>query len=201
MPRPTADRAADLVRATFPLGALALLALGRPGSALGLAIMTVTVLVLRRAPAPAAAHLVFLVPLAIDVWLTATGAMARLDREDTVGHVILPAAVTPLLFHLAVHAGVLAPPRATRAGLVAAGVGAAALTVALGSAYELVEAACDAVVGTNMSLGYHDTILDLTADACGAALGGLLVARGLRHGARARPALEVADAPRDRLAA
>ena len=36
--------------------------------------MTVTVLVLRRAPAPAAAHLVFLVPLAIDVWLTATGS-------------------------------------------------------------------------------------------------------------------------------
>jgi hypothetical protein len=201
VPRLTADRVADAIRASFPLGALAMLALGRPASALGLTIVSVTVLVLRRAPAPTVAHLVFLVPLAVDVWLTATGAMARLDREDTVGHVILPAAVTPLLFHLAVHAGVLAPPRAARAGLAAAAVGAAALTVALGSAYELVEAGCDAVFGTNMSLGYHDTVLDLAADACGAVLGGALLARTLRRGGLGRRGLAVADPPRDRLAA
>ena len=61
VPRLTADRVADAIRASFPLGALAMLALGRPASALGLTIMSVTVLVLRRAPAPAVAHLVFLV--------------------------------------------------------------------------------------------------------------------------------------------
>jgi hypothetical protein len=183
VPRPTADRVADLIRASFPVGALVMLALGRPD------------------PAPTVAHLVFLVPFAIDVWLTASGAMARLDREDTVGHVILPAAVTPLLFHLAVRAGVLAPPRTTRAGLAAAALGAAALTIALGAVYELVEAGCDAAFGTNMSLGYHDTILDLTADACGAVLGGLLLARTLRRGALGRRGLAVADAAPDRLAA
>ena len=143
----------------------------------------------------------FLVPLAVDVWLTATGVMARLDREDTVGHLVLPAAVTPLLFHLAVRAGILAPPRTTRAGLAAAALAAAAMTVRAGTAYELVEAGCDAAFGTNMSLGYHDTILDLTADVCGAVLGGAVLARTLRHGALGRRPLEVADAPRDRLAA
>jgi hypothetical protein len=51
------------------------------------------------------------------------------------------------------------------------------LTVALGTSWELVEFACDSLLGTNMSPGYSDTIRDLITDSAGALTGAVLAVR------------------------
>lgn len=53
----------------------------------------------------------------------------------------------------------------------------AVLTIAFGAAWELVELACDAFFGTEMSQGRDDTIRDLIADSAGAVTGAVLAVR------------------------
>lgn len=185
MPARTVSRLADLLRASLVAGVPALALAGEPKAALGMAAIAATALVLRIAPAPPAAHLVFVALLSADAWLTTTGLMARIDRDDTAGHLLLTAAVTPLVFHLGVRAGVLAAPRPGRAAALAAGAGALALTLALGVGWELFEGASDALLGTDMALGYADTLGDLAADVGGGLLGAATLAATLRPRRRA----------------
>jgi Predicted membrane protein (DUF2238) len=163
---------ADLLRLSLVLGPAILLLVGREEGVWSMTLVAVAAVVLRWARAPAGVDLLFVALLAVDAWLTSLGAFQDFNRNDHVGHFLLPAAVAPVLFHLAVRAGVArddAP--AWRAGALAA-----ALTIALGTLWEVVEWASDEVLGTEMSLGYADTLGDLLADAGGAVAGGLLLA-------------------------
>ena len=162
MPRPCPARPPTAPRTSFAprsrSGALALLALGRPGSALGLAIMTVTVLVLRRAPAPAAAHLVFLVPLAIDVWLTATGSRWPTPRATGWRRSVGP---VPRFVDLSAPIVPSPPdtPDALRTELEYAGhaEGAAQIGAMLGVGPELLRDGEGWAVETFLRLGTHST--------------------------------------------
>src|SRR4051812_40988508 len=123
-------------------------------------LMAATAVAARAVRAPAWSDLLFVTLLTADAWLTMLGAFSDFDRNDVVGHLLLSAAVTPLLFHLM-----------RRGPLVAA-----LATVALGAAWEVVEAASDRLIGTNMSLGAADTLGDLAADALGASVAAGLLA-------------------------
>lgn len=160
---------ADLLRASLVAGVPALLIAGRTKDAFAMALIATTACVLRLARAPAPLDLAFVAALAADAWATSLGAFASFNRSDHVGHLVLSALATALLFHLARRVTTRAP------GLAA--IAAAGLT--LGIAWELVEAAADATIGTNMSLSAGDTLGDLAADAAGAlASAGLISVRG-----------------------
>lgn len=162
-------RLADALRLALLAGAPLMFAVGRTHAAAALALIGIGALLLRAARAPAALDLAFVVLLSADAWATALGAFAHDNRQDRPGHVVLTALATPVLFHLARRAGVLpARPVAGAAPRVAFALAVAGLGLALGTVWELVEYGADAVLGTDMSLGYGDTMGDLVADAAGA---------------------------------
>jgi hypothetical protein len=158
-------RIADLLRLSLVVGAVRFLVIGEPRLAWAMGLMAVTALAVRAVRAPAWSDLLFVALLTADAWLTMLGAFSDFNRNDTAGHLLLCAAVTPLLFHL------------LRRGPLAAAAG----TVAVGAAWEVVEAASDALIGTNMSLGAADTLGDLAADALGAGLAAALLASSVGY--------------------
>lgn len=169
-------RAADLLRLSLLAGAVAMAATGRTHAAVALALVGTAALLLRAARPPAGLELAFVGLLAVDAWAAALGAFSEVNRQDRPGHLVLCALVTPVLFHLARRAGVLpGVPPAGAGGRLGFLLVVAALGLALGAAWELVEYGSDAALGTDMSLGYEDTVGDLVADAAGASLGAALL--------------------------
>jgi hypothetical protein len=88
--------------------------------------------------------------VAVDSWLTALGAFDGFNHGDHAGHLILAAAVAPVLFALACRfrsssLESLAP--------LAVGSLAVAMTFALGLMWEALELFSDSPIGTDMSLG------------------------------------------------
>ncbi len=158
-------RIADLLRLSLVAGALRFVAIGEPKLAWAMGLMAATALAARAIRAPAWADLLFAALLAADAWLTMLGAFSDFNRNDVAGHLLLSAAVTPLLFHL----------------LGRRPIAAAAATIALGAAWEVVEAASDHLLGTNMSLSAADTLGDLAADAIGASVAAALLAMALAY--------------------
>ncbi|MEA2153914.1 MAG: hypothetical protein QOE11_54 [Solirubrobacteraceae bacterium] len=179
-PRPgssqLAQRASDVLRLSLLAGAGLMLATGRTHAAAAIGLIGIGALLLRTARAPALLDLAFVTVLCADAWATSLGAFAHFNREDRPGHLLLSALATPVLAHLARRTGVVAATVPLRPGgrlahlLVIAGLG-----VALGVAWELVEYGADALLGTNMSLGYGDTMGDLVADAAGASAAAALL--------------------------
>ncbi len=159
-------RWADGLRIALGGTVVVLAVAGRPGAAVGVALIAATALAARAARAPAAVEATFVTLLALDVALTVSGLMARIDRHDTLGHLLLTAAVTPVLAAVirlhAVEAARPTPETAVLAGLAAVGL-------ALG--WEAVEWSSDVLLGTNMSLGAMDTGRDLLSGLVGAAIG------------------------------
>lgn len=160
---------AELARASLALGALAQVVAGRPAAAWAMALVAILAFVPRWLSVAARPDAVFTALLAADAWLTALGVVARIDRHDTIGHVVLPAAAVPVALHAVRR---LAPEWAWLAAVIAA----AAAIMGAGIAWEVVEYASDAALGTDMSLGAADTRHDLVGDASGALIGATLVA-------------------------
>jgi len=166
---PTAQRVADGLRLSLVAGVGVLPLIGRGDDVWGMVYVAVGAAILRLARAPAGLDLAFVSLLAADAWLTALGAFDEFNNNDRIGHLLLPAAVTPVLAHLAARIGIAA------SGPLAAGVSAASLTIALGTVWELVEYGSDELLGTEMSLSLADTTGDLAADVAGALAGAVLV--------------------------
>jgi uncharacterized membrane protein YjdF len=166
--------AADVIRASLVLGALWYLVRGEPGAAWGLTVVALTAIAARFTSAPPGIQLAFVAPLAADAWLTTLGAFDHFNHSDHVGHLILAAAVTPVMFHALYRVGLIAKDaerrRMTQAALA---VVSGAMTIALGACWELYEWQSDRVLGTHMSLGYSDTLGDLAGDAGGALIGAI----------------------------
>lgn len=163
-------RVADVMRAALLAGAPLMFLAGRTHAAAALALVGIGALLLRAARPPATLELAFVALLSADAWLTAMGAFAHVNHKDRPGHLVLTALATPVLYHLARRARVLpaGPAPGAANGLLFA-LAVAAIALALGTVWELVEYGADALLGTNMSLGYGDTMGDLVADAAGAA--------------------------------
>lgn len=164
--RTTALRAAaDALRLSLVVGGIVLVATGGVAEGWGVLLAAFTACVVRIVRPPPAVDLAFLSLLSVDVWLTQAGAFEEFNRSDHVGHMLLSAAVMPILFHAIGRYGLAGDAtRSRRLALAALG------TILLGIAWELVELASDAVLGTDMSLTRADSIGDVLADAAGAVL-------------------------------
>lgn len=167
-------RWADVVRLALVGTTCGLLIGGRPTAAIPLAVISATAIAARLARPSAAADSIFVSLLAVDAWLTCSGLMARISRQDAVGHLILTTAVTPVLATAIIRAS----PRARRSILWAGGLACLA-TVALAIGWETMELCSDVLLGTNMSLSAVDTRNDLICGLIGAAAGAALTARTL----------------------
>jgi uncharacterized membrane protein YjdF len=176
--------AADVIRACLVAVALVYLVQGEPLAALGLTIVALTAIAARFSSAPPAIQLAFVAPLAADSWLTTLGAFDHFNHSDHVGHLILAAAVTPVMFHALHQVGLVAAGAERRmVTLAALAIVSGATTIALGACWELYEWQSDQILGTHMSLGYSDTLGDLAGDAGGALIGaiGIFVALAWRR--------------------
>jgi hypothetical protein len=118
------------------------------------------------------ADALFVVLLSVDSLLVATGVMDRIDRQDTFGHLVLSAAIAPIVLAAGESFGAL-NRLAARAPLALTAVLAGTI-FGLGVGWELFEWLADSLVGSNMSLGRADTIHDLVCDAVGATFGSTL---------------------------
>jgi len=166
--------AADLIRASLVLGALSYLVRGERLAALGLTVVALVAIAARFSSAPPGIQLAFVAPLAADSWLTTLGAFEHFNHSDHVGHLILAAAVTPVVFHALRRVGLVAPGAERRRVTPAAlAVVSGAITIALGALWELYEWQSDQILGTHMSLSYSDTLGDLAGDAGGALIGAI----------------------------
>jgi hypothetical protein len=156
-------RAADRLRwgivglmwAGFVLGALGITVKGALVLAPSLAARTVAV---------GLADLLLTAGLAIDLAATAAGAYERLAWWDDLTHTALPALLVPVAAAAVVGATGRCSPRA-----------AWAVVLAVAGAWELVELACDATMGTGFNLGVADSALDLACGVLGATLGAYLL--------------------------
>lgn len=119
-----------------------------------------------------AADALFVVLLSVDSVLVATGVMERIDPQDTFGHLVLSAAIAPIV--LAAGDSVGALNRLAARGPLALTAVLAGAIFGLGAGWELFELLADSLVGSNMSLGRADTVHDLVCDAVGATFGSTL---------------------------
>lgn len=175
--------AADALRVALIVVGLAVLAFStwQKHAGYALLLLGLAASALRFCRAPAGFDFAFVALLALDGFLTANGTMRQLGLEnDRPGHLILTAAVTPILYFGARNARALPKEPEGMTEFVACGVIAAALTISLGTLWELVEWQSDKHLGTNMSLGYADTFGDLLCDVGGAGLGALILVLFLR---------------------
>ncbi len=161
---------ADLARASLFGGAIWQTASAGLVSAWEMWLTAATALAVRLIRPRPLAEAAFVLLLAADVWLTVLGAFDRFNHGDHAGHLLLSAAVT-----VALAEPIARRVRARRVGErrrpLVVGAVAAAATVSLGVGWEIVEALSDVVLGTNMSLGLGDSLLDLAGDGIGALLG------------------------------
>ncbi len=174
MPLATADDIRDDGRATarrclaaarvlgmlLVAGAAAFFATGRTDSGLLLGACGTAAMLSAASGARAALQLAFVGALSVFVWAVAFGLLDVAPYADIPAHGLLPALVVPIL-HAAMSAW-----RSGRAPLRLVAAGATALAVL----WEVAEAAADALVGTNFSLGARDTATDLLAGVVGIAV-------------------------------
>jgi hypothetical protein len=174
---------ADLLRCAPLASAVILLETGRPADALVAMLMVVPALLIRGTRAPLWLDMTLTSLLGIHFIAVAEGLLDAWPAEDNVAHVVLPFLTAPVVYAALLRLGTLSeplhrvPPQA--AGGMLAAVGACVL--GLGALWELFEWTADGVLGTNMSLGYEDTLTDLLADAAGALLGAVWVALDSRR--------------------
>jgi hypothetical protein len=168
----------DLIRATYLIGALGMVVAGEIGGAVRLALTAALVIAVRQLDLPRPLDLAFVLGMGLQGWGNAFNAYDDLAWYDTVVHFLLPALFSPVLYVALERIDVL--PKLAERGRRHQYVGIFLITFALGLAfggalYELYEYAADQLLGTDLSKGYTDTITDLFADTCGAALGGALL--------------------------
>jgi hypothetical protein len=137
---------------------------------------------LRAAPAMDA---LFVVLLTVDSLLVTTGAMERIDRQDTFGHLVLSAAIAPIVLAAGESTGRL--NRLAVRGPVALTAALVATILLLGVVWEAFELLADSVIGSDMSLGRADTIHDLVCDAVGATIGSILTVAYWERARDSRP--------------
>ena len=173
----------DAGRALLALAAVVLLVLGADGGWFLVAAF-VAALLPRVADLARPFDLAFVVAMALNGAGNAFGLFATVGIFDEAAHLLTTLLGAPVAYAALARVADLPRPSGTPGRSRALGLLSvtAALGLAPGAVWELVEWGLDAWVGTDLSLGYTDTLVDLTMDTAGALLAGAAVVLWARHG-------------------
>jgi hypothetical protein len=165
----------DLLRAINIAGAIAFAVAGNLEAALRLAVTAAVMILARVIDVPRPFDLGFVIGMALQGWGNAAGLFDRYDWYDSVVHFVLSAMVAPL-FYLGL-ARLEVVPDLQEDFDDRHNLGIFIISLALGGAfgafYEIYEYVAVHQFGASLRIGYGDTILDMTLDLLGSALGGL----------------------------
>jgi hypothetical protein len=170
-------RATDLLRAAFVVAAVTLASLGHI-SYVNLVVSTVAVVASRFLDLPWPYDLAFIVAMALTGWGDALSLYDAVNFYDKVVHIIVPLAVSPIVYILLARGEVvphLSERNRERHHYVGIFVVTLALAAAVGAFWEVFEYLSDHLLGSHLQAGQTDTITDLVADSCWAAAGGALL--------------------------
>jgi predicted membrane protein DUF2238 len=166
----------DLLRVAYVVAAIAYVSATGHGAA-NLAASSVAVVGARFVDLPRLYDLAFIGAMTLTGWGDALGLYDRFTHYDTVVHFLVPATIAPIVYILLARAEVL--PRlhdtSERRHHIGVFVVTLSLGLAIGALWEIFEWTSDHVFGSHLVLGEQDTVSDLVADGCGAAVGGLLL--------------------------
>jgi predicted membrane protein DUF2238 len=168
----------DVLRLTFLIGAIVLLALGEIGAGIRMALTFALVVLCRVLDPPRPFDLAFCLGMALQAWGNAVTLFATVPWYDKVVHFVLTFAAAPLFYLALVRLDAvpdLAQERPRRRRHVGIVVITLALGLAFGALYEVYEYFAVHALGTDLQIGYADTIGDLLYDAAAALAGGLLL--------------------------
>lgn len=165
----------DVLRAINIVGAIAFGVAGNLEAALRLAVTAGVMILARVISVPRPFDLGFVIGMALQGWGNAAGLFNEYNWYDSVVHFVLSAMVAPL-FYIALARLEIVPDLQEDfddrhyLGLFVISL---ALGGAFGAFYEIYEYVAVHHFGASLHIGYADTILDMTLDLLGSALGGL----------------------------
>jgi hypothetical protein len=168
----------DVLRLTFPAGAVAYLVAGDTKGSAVLAVATLAVLTARIVNLPRVYDLCFVLAMLLSGWGEASGLYDAVPWYDNLVHFSVPLLGAPVVYIALARLDVLPDPKDETHGRHYIGIFVVtlALGLAIGAVWEIVEFSSDRVLGSQLSLGNADTVGDLVADGFGAVVGaGLLV--------------------------
>ena len=169
----------DLLRLTFPLGAIAFVIAGDANSALHCTGCAVVAYLVRLVDPPRRFDLGFLLALTLEAWGNPLGLFANVSWFDDFAHMVITSQAAPLLYLALVRLEVVPDPGADLhvrhqiAGIIAITV---ALGFAIGATFEMYEYVVNQFITHALGTGYRDTVGDLAFDGLGALFGGALLA-------------------------
>ena len=166
----------DLLRLTFPLGAVGYAVLEGGQGVMAMVVATVAVFVARAVDLPRLYDLAFCVAMVFTGWGEAAGWYDAWPPYDNVVHTVVPLLTSQVAYLALARLEVLPDPRDELGDLhrnwflftVTLCLGAT-----IGAVWEVFEWTSDGVLGSDLSLGNEDTVTDLISDTAGSALGGL----------------------------
>lgn len=161
----------DALRVTLIAGVPLTLAFGEPEGAVLVALASFTAVVARFVGGREDFQLLFVGALTVTAYVIGFGGVAGPIGDSLIAHTLLPAAVAPIVLSGALRTGAVTFPARSGPARLAVIVVGAALTIALGAVWELVEAVSDAWLGTHMAISYGDTVRDLACNTVGAVAG------------------------------
>lgn len=168
---------ADVVRLSYLAGAVYCFATGSTGHGLRFLFTFVAVLAPRALKVPRPFDLFFTITLGLQAWGNAVGAFHNGDTFDRVDHAFSSLGIAPLFYLWFVRMGLLphtseSLPRARHVGLVVIGF---CIGLSIGALYEIYEFSADHLAGAHNYIAESDTVLDLSMDAIGSAIGSFLL--------------------------
>lgn len=174
----------DVLRLTFPAGAVAYAASGDAKGAATLTAATLAVGLARVVNLPRAYDLSFVLAMVLTGWGEALGLYTAIPSYDNVVHFLAPLFGGPVAYIALARLDVLPDPRDDTDTHRLAGifVVALALGLAIGAVWEIVEWTSDSTLGSSLQLGNDDTVGDLIADGLGSLVGAALLVVWTRHG-------------------
>ncbi len=174
----------DLLRVSFLIGLVVVAFLGDIGDFARLAVTAAFVYLARYIGLPRPFDLGFVIGMSLQGWGNVFDLFDRLSWYDTVVHFTLSLFVAPLLYIGLARLEVVPDPGhgVTRHRLLGLWLVTLSLGLAFGACYEIYEWFVDHVLGGHLHIGETDTVFDLTMDALGSALGGLLLVVWAKYG-------------------
>jgi hypothetical protein len=167
----------DLLRLSFAAAAIIFFLTGSTEYGVRMTATFLVLAIAQRLRLPRLFDLLFMIGMASQAWGNALGLFDNYDRYDNIVHFLLPLTSVPVLYVLTVRLGLLpdlADVRKPRQRLGLA-VFAVMAGLSIGALYEVYEYVGNKWIGFDISIGYSDTIFDLTLDASGSILGGLVL--------------------------